>query len=121
MNTKLFFLLTAILLISTATLSFAGAGKKPIAIEHAAHTTDLTMQDDAPIPVDLPVDQIPDKELPKKIHKPNSEEDGKQHHCSLKYLYFRIGRKAFAIFVCKFILIVAHIACSLYCLHHAFH
>ena len=122
MNTKFFFLLIATLLISTTTSSLVGSKKETHSTEFLKNKDEVNSVNIDPSQPELPLPHtLPSEEhQATKGHKPNPE-DGKHHHFHFGRITTRKGRKELAIFISKIILIVAHIACFLYCFHHVFH
>jgi hypothetical protein len=123
MNTKLFFLLIAALLISNTTSSLVISKKQTASIEVRSNTEEVTAGNDQLAQMDIPpTNQIHQENGPgKKVHKPNSEEDGKHHHFHFGRITARNGRKVLILFISKLVLTIAHIACFIYCFQHVFH
>jgi hypothetical protein len=122
MNTKFFFLLIATLLVSNTTSSLVANKKETHTSEIVTRTDEFSQAKEQPSQIDVQPSTIAgDDSHAKKSHKPNSEEDGKHHHFHFGRISSRKGWKALALFTSKLVLIIAHIACFIYCFQHVFH
>jgi hypothetical protein len=123
MNTKFFFLLIAALLISNTTSSLVRNKKQSYIVEIANNNIEVNQGKEQPSQMDIPPSNPlhNDESQAKKVHKPNSDEDGKHHHFHFGRITARNGRKILVLFISKLLLTIAHVASFIYCLQHVFH
>jgi hypothetical protein len=122
MNTKFFILLLISLLIAITTSPAANPKKEHSADGHTTEQTNKPAKEDSPREdIPFPGDHDKDMNHGEKVHRPNSDDDGKHHHFHYNRITGRKGRKWFLLFVSKLVLTVVHVCCFIYCFMHAFH
>ena len=122
MNTKLFILLAATLLISLASFSISSRKKSNDLKSVYSHTVEVVSS--SHIEGDDPKNASPvDVEKPHKIQggRSHSEEDGKHHHFHFHRLTHYGRRRMIVLWIAKLILAISHASVLIYLFMHSIH